>query len=693
MGSRLKYPAKVRHLRRWPVLTGGVACLAVLSAVAARPAVAVPEYRPGGAAAGSTVPAYVPLWATATSDGGTAAADLGAARPGAPVAARVYLAGRDPRALAAYATTVSDPGSPRYRHFLTPDQVRQRFGPVPGQSTAILAWLRASGLRVTEVTDHYVGVAGTAAEAARAFGVRWHSYRVTAGISQQGAVVANTPQQAPAPGDSVAAPAPVRTAVLTVVPLETQIPGYADLGDQLSTPAAVPETTAATGPAPAPCSGYFGQRLAASRPAAYGHTPPYAVCGYTPRQLRSAYGVPDTLTGTGQSVAVVAGGRTPTAAQDLATYAQRNGEPMRPGQLTEVLPTGLDASCRTEGPEYSEDFADLEEVHAMAPGSHLTDLAAKCDDDGEAVPILDAYTDVVDSHSASIVTSAYNARYNEATVSPGLTAVYEQVFEQGAAEGIGFYVDSDDEGDNSSVSPGHRPSVSFPDDDPWVTAVGGTSLAIGPNGRYLGETNWGDHRAQLAAGGKRWTSLPGPFLGGGGGGASRRFPQPSYQRGVVPTALSHAHGSGAPMRVLPDIAADAGSGTGILAGVTVSLGAGQPAAYHQFAFAGTSSSVMLIAGMQADAQQGDAGVPIGFANPAIYARYGTGDFNDVSGHSFDGGLPPDSTGPAGQSAPGSPGQPYLVTFGQDESLSAGPGYDDTTGVGTPTARYFWSYAG
>jgi hypothetical protein len=145
------------------------------------------------------------------------------------------------------------------------------------------------------------------------------------------------------------------------------------------------------------------------------------------------------------------------------------------------------------------------------------------------------------------------------------------------------------------------------------------------------------------------------------------------------------------MRVLPDIAADAASGTGILAGVTVSLGPGQPAAYHQFAFAGTSSSVMLIAGMQADVQQGDAGVPIGFANPAIYARYGTADFNDVTSHSFGAGLPPDSTGPAGQSAPGSPQRPYLITFGQDETLSAGPGYDDTTGVGTPTARYFWSY--
>jgi subtilase family serine protease len=692
MNSRLKDAQRSLHFRRRPVLTGGLACLAMLlSALVVRPAVALGGYERDAAAARSTVPAYVPLWATPTSDGGTGAADLGAAHPDAPIAARVYLAGRNPRGLAAYASTVSDPGSRHYRRFLTVDQVQRRFGPTRGQRTAIQAWLRASGLRVTDVTAHYVAVAGTATQATRAFGVQWHSYRVAAGIPQLGAVVADTPQQAPARAGRMAVPAPLRAAVSTIVPLETQIPGYADMSDQSTTPAAVPETTTTAVPASAPCSGYFGQRTATSRPAAYGRTPPYAVCGYTPWQLRGAYGVPGTLTGMGQSMAIVAGGRTPTAARDLATFARRNGEPLRPGQLTQILPKGLDASCHTEGPEFSEDFADLEETHAMAPGAHLTDLAAKCDDDGQAIPILDAYTDVVDHHLASIVSSAYNARYNEATVSPGLIAVYEQVFAQGAAEGIGFYVDSDDEGDNSSVSPGHRPSVSFPDDDPWVTAVGGTSLAIGPGGRYRGETSWGDHTANLAANGKRWTSLPGPFLGGGGGGASRLFPQPSYQRRVVPAALSHAHGSAAPMRVLPDIAADAGSGTGVLVGVTVSLGSGQPAAYHQLAIAGTSASVMLIAGMQADVQQGDAGVPIGFANPAIYARYGTGGYHDVTGHSFDAGLPPDSTGPAGQSAPGSPDQPYLTTFGRDGTLTAGPGYDDTTGVGTPSARYFWSF--
>ena len=49
--------------------------------------------------------------------------DLGPAKAGAPVAARVYLAGRDPRGLRAYATAVSDPRRAMYRHYLiTPQQ-------------------------------------------------------------------------------------------------------------------------------------------------------------------------------------------------------------------------------------------------------------------------------------------------------------------------------------------------------------------------------------------------------------------------------------------------------------------------------------------------------------------------------------------------------------------------------------------
>src|SRR5260370_11720347 len=57
---------------------------------------------------------------------------------------------------------------------------------------------------------------------------------------------------------------------------------------------------------PQPCSNYYGQKTAAGVPDAFGGPNPYAVCGYTPEQLRGAYGVTGSgLNGVGVTVAIV----------------------------------------------------------------------------------------------------------------------------------------------------------------------------------------------------------------------------------------------------------------------------------------------------------------------------------------------------------------------------------------------------
>ena len=60
-------------------------------------------------------------------------------------------------------------------------------------------------------------------------------------------------------------------------------------------------------------------------------------------------------------------------------------------------------------------------------------------------------------------------------------------------------------------SPGRGPGVSdqiqtdYPAASPWVTSVGGTSLAIGPAKNYEFETSWGTMHDPLAANGKSWS--------------------------------------------------------------------------------------------------------------------------------------------------------------------------------------------
>ena len=93
------------------------------------------------------------------------------------------------------------------------------------------------------------------------------------------------------------------------------------------------------------------------------------------------------------------------------------------------------------------------------------------------------------------------------------------------------------------------------------------------------------------------------------------------------------------------------------------------------------------AGIQADAQALQGG-PIGFANPALCARHGTLDYRDITDQ-------PAAGVEAVQSSrnPGTGAVSYAaIAFGHDTSLHATPGYDDVTGVGTPTRRYLGSYA-
>jgi subtilase family serine protease len=663
--AREKWP---RHYVAWAAALA-TACAGLAAAVPAAMA-GTPET---GSAGRISLPAYVPMWAATVANGGSATADLGPAAGSAPISARVYLAGRDPAGLTRYATAVSSPGSPLFRRYLPPAQVRARFGPAPGQVAAVTSWLTGTGLQISAVTPQYIAVTGTATQAEQAFGAAWDSFSVS-----------GRTQQSPPPTAQLSAPASVASAVLTVAPVEIGLPGLSPAPSRAVPSRAVPLEAAGRLSQPAAtCSQYFGQTLATGLPDAYGKPAPYHVCGYTPQQLRAAYGVPPGLTGKGVTVAVVHPWDVSIAASDLAAFGAGHGESLRPGQFIQLLQPGMEAcspAIQAGNAKFAnEEDLDIEAVHAMAPGAGIVYVGTRCDDDLGALAGLDAFTQIVGQRLASIVSNSWAPVHS----SPGLIAAYEQVYQQGAAEGIGFYFASGDHGDNSLDSPARQPVLpNGASDDPWVTSVGGTTLAAGPHGGYEWETGWGDHATALTAGGSSWADPPGAFVSGSGGGTSGVFRQPAYQRAVVPAGLSQAHG-GTPMRVTPDIAADADDATGMLFGKTVSTAPGQPATYQERPGGGTSASTPLIAGMQADAQQA-AGTPIGFANPVIYRLYGTPAYHDVTGDPLGPGTELDAVLPDGLGS----GQPELVTFGMDLGLAAAPGYDNATGVGSPSQHYF-----
>ncbi|RSS08361.1 protease pro-enzyme activation domain-containing protein [Streptomyces sp. WAC00469] len=633
----------------------GVSLAATLPMVAGALVLGTPAAHAADHSGRTALAGTKPAWATAT-------ADKGAASDNARVDARVYLAGQDPEGLTAYARAVADPSSPQYGRYLTPRQAQQRFGATEAQVAAVKSWLTSAGLKVTSVTPHYVAVSGDVAAAEKAFGTQLHTFAKGSKVYR-------------APARAVSVPESVKDAVLTVTGLDNA-PHKASHKDQLPPPDAVFKNAG-------PFSTYHGSTIATTLPKAYGQKIPYAVKGYTGKQLRAAYGA-GTYTGKGVRIAITDAYASPTIAFDAATYAKKNGDAAwKTGQLHQVLPNTYTRTeeCGAAG-WYGEETLDVEAVHAVAPDADIIYVgAASCYDDD----LLDSLSKIVDNHLADIVSNSWGDI--EANQTPDLAAAYDQVFQFGAVEGIGFYFSSGDDGDE--VANTGTKQVDTPANSAWVTAVGGTSLAVGKGDTYLWETGWGTEKADLAADGKSWEGFPGAYTSGAGGGTSRTVPEPYYQKGVVPDRLAKAHNASG-NRVVPDIAAIADPNTGFLVGQTQTFPDGSQQ-YSEYRIGGTSLAAPVIAGIQALAQEARGGEAIGFANPAIYAKYGSKVYHDVvdkpTGRNlavarvdFVNGV--DDTDGLSVS---------VRSLGKDSSLKAVKGYDDVTGVGSPAKGYVESY--
>ncbi|MFE9094326.1 protease pro-enzyme activation domain-containing protein [Streptomyces sp. NPDC007264] len=633
----------------------GVSMAATLPLLAGALALGIPAAHAADHPGRDTLAGTKPAWATA-------GADRGATPDSAQVSARVYLAGRDAAGLAAYAKAVSDPSSPVYGRYLSAKQTEKRFGATKAQVAAVTSWLKASGLKVTAVTRHYVAVTGDVAAAEKAFGTQLHNY-------------AKGSRTYHAPSRTASAPDSLKGAVLTVTGLDNA-PHKASHKDQLPPPDAVFRNSG-------PFSSYHGSNIASTLPDAYGTKIPYAVQGYTGKQLRAAYGA-GKRTGKGVRVAITDAYASPTIAFDAATYAKKHGDAAyTTGQLRQVLPKNYTKTeeCGAAG-WYGEETLDVEAVHAVAPGASITYVgAASCYDND----LLDSLGKIVDGHLADIVSNSWGDI--EANQTPDLAAAYDQVFQFGAVQGIGFYFSSGDNGDE--VDNTGTKQVDTPANSAWVTAVGGTSLAVGKYDKYLWETGWGTEKASLSADGTSWVNFPGAFTSGAGGGTSRTVAEPYYQKGAVPDSLAKANSADG-NRVVPDIAAIADPNTGFKVGQTQTFPDGTQQ-YSEYRIGGTSLAAPVIAAVQALAQEARGGKAIGFANPAIYAKYGSKAYHDVTDTPTGSELAVARVDFANGFDAANGVLTSVRSLGKDSSLKAVKGYDDVTGVGSPAPGYVESW--
>ncbi|HEY1278408.1 MAG TPA: S53 family peptidase [Acidimicrobiales bacterium] len=623
------------------VPTVAVATLAAVLGTAVPAAHAAPPSR-------STLPGSAPQWARSSQR-------VGRADPSTPVGFRVYLGWQGGDAAAALARAVSDPHSPSYRHYLTPNDFRKQFAPAQGQVGAVQKWLRNSGftLDYTPTNNHYVAAHGTVAQVESAFATELDLYSVN-GLTVR------------SPVSDVSVPASVAASVTGVFGLDESAAFVQT--DHVVDKNAPPAAGFRNAP---PLSAYWAQIASPyAYPAGFTSvtspsTAPWNVRGHTPGDIKSAYGISGSYDGSGQTVAVIDAYASPTIVSDVNQWSANRGLPgLRPNQFTQIVAPGTfnHPESAKQDPQgwYAEETLDIEAVHGMAPGAKIVYVGAP-----NAHQDLDAALNhVVDKGLAQIVTNSYG--FDTEVLPPGYVKPFEDTLIQAAAEGIGVYFSSGDDGDETSV--GGFATPDWPASSPWVTAVGGTALGVDGAGARAIETGWGTSyyncdQTTLACTRAGW-------LYGAGGGVSRLFAKPSYQAGLSTTG-----------RAVPDVAALGDPQTGLLIGETQTFPEG--AHYDEFRIGGTSLSSPIFAGIMALADQA-AGAPHGFANPLFYSYAGA--FYDVQSvktavarRNYVDGVDA-SAGVID----------YLRTF-DDYSGSptqhTGPGWDNVTGLGTPKTGF------
>jgi subtilase family serine protease len=608
----------------------------------------------GGAGAASSPTAKlagsVPSWATSANFKSSASSS-------AYVGFRVYLNWRDAAAATALAKAVSDPASPSYGHYLTPAQFRKQFAPSQSQVQAVQAWLKSQGFAVdyTPTNNHYVAAEGTVAQAEAAFATTFGMYKV------KGKLVRS-------PSAAISVPSSLGTIVSGVIGLD-------DSAVFVTTDHVVDKNAPpSAGFRNAPPLSLFWAQYTSDYPYPDGFTGradpatvPWTVKGYTPDQIKGAYDISNAFDGAGQTVAIIDAYASPKILQDVNQWSTNRGLPtMDPSQLVQVVAPGTYRRPQNPAQDpqgwYGEETLDVEAVHGMAPAAKIVYVGSPNNyQDMDA-----AMNHVVDRHLASIVTNSYG--WSGEALPKGYIKPFNQTLMQAVVEGIGVYFSSGDSGDETSVI-GYA-SADWPASSPWVTAVGGTSLAVNASDTRVFETGWGtsEYTADPETLGVKRIG----WLYGSGGGVSTLFAEPSYQ---VDAGLKLTG------RGVPDVAALGDPQTGLLMGQTQTFPDG--AYYAEYRIGGTSLSSPIFAGLMALAQQ-KAKTAFGFANPRFYAN--ADQFTDITSvktavarRNFTNGV----DGSNGTSD-------HLRTFDDysgSPTQSTKPGWDNVTGLGVPTGIF------
>lgn len=581
---------------------------------------------------------------------------VGSADESKAVTISVYLNFKNMDGLKALVAGQATPGSADYGRYLTPSQFHARFAPAAADVARVEASLRSMGFTITrEPTSRvYIEAKGTVGQIKQAFGVSQELYQYGGKIMRANAEEPKLP----------ASIAGLVTFVGGLAETGQLIhPRHQKVGDEsLAASKTAGAVTKATAPLAAPptaanlpspyCSTYYGDKAAtlSTQPTPFAAKIPWLVCGYTPQQVRSAYGADKVAAnGAGVTVAIVDAYASPTIVYDATRYAKNhNLVPITTRNFSQIVPDGIYNVSASEacGPQgwYEEESLDVAAVHTMAPGATIIYFGARdCNDS-----LGDTLYDAIDGGYADIITNSYG--YAGDPLSTNERLVSDAQYLQAAAQGISLLFSAGDDAD--AVDETGIAEASYPAASPYATAVGGTTLALLNSAGTKSEWGWGTFRAYLSGTTVNSSSSVTDsgvgsysFYSGSGGGPALYEPEPAYQLPVVPSYYANTtydiNGNPIavqpPGRVVPDISMVADPYTGMLYGETYTI-AGDPVSdsgctpinstleYCEGGIGGTSLASPLFAGTLAVVEQlrHAQGLPdLGLVNQRLY-RLGIG---------------------------------------------------------------------
>ncbi|WP_194922633.1 S53 family peptidase [Catenulispora pinisilvae] len=295
--------------------------------------------------------------------------------------------------------------------------------------------------------------------------------------------------------------------------------------------------------------------------------------------LQQAYDVAplyaNHIDGTGLTIATLVAFGDKSAQSYLDQYDSDNGLPAATVQT--IAPSGTVPACTDPGVNTSdcqswggETDLDISMIHTLAPGAKILIIATPVSET-EGITgfpeLLSAMDYTVSNHLADVISMSMGTPEDDFATSAQLHDL-DSHFKNATDNGVTVLASTGDDGADGEQLDGTTPwgkrVVSFPADESYVTAVGGTDLYLDDNG----------NRTQ-----------PDDLWPESGGGVSHEFGIPAWQQNT-------ATATGATGRSLPDITMEGTSGT--------------------------SESSPLMAAIVGLADQ-SAGHDLGLINPALYA--------------------------------------------------------------------------